>query len=223
MGLSLPFSFPSAKRKGEKPKNKNQATKGSFQYTHTHDRLRFSVFFPSLGATAKQCFLQRVCFGFRQRPSLSTFTSDSPGQLDILWHDGDTLGVDSAQVGVLEETDEVGLRSLLQGEDGGGLESQVRLEVLGDLSDESLERQLPDEELGRLLVPSDLTESDGSWSVSVRLLDASDGWGGLSGGLGRELLPWGLASGGLTGGLLGTGHVSFFFEFRACATRCLFL
>ena len=117
--------------------------------------------------------------------------------------------MDGAQVGVLEKTDEVGLGGFLESEDGGGLESQVRLEVLGDLSDESLERKLSDEKLGTLLVSSDLTKSDGSWPVSVRLLDTSDGWGGLSGGLGSELLSWGLSSGGLTSGLLGTSHFVF--------------
>ena len=37
---------------------------------------------------------------------LGTFTTDTSGQLDILGHDGDTLGMDSAKVGVFEETDE---------------------------------------------------------------------------------------------------------------------
>lgn len=49
--------------------------------------------------------------------------------------DSDTLGVDGAQVGVLEEGDEVGLDRLLQGADGGRLEAEVGLEVLGDLTD----------------------------------------------------------------------------------------
>ena len=50
--------------------------------------------------------------------SLSTFSTDASGKLDILGHDGDTLGVDSAQVGVLEEPDEVGFASLLESHDG---------------------------------------------------------------------------------------------------------
>jgi hypothetical protein len=112
--------------------------------------------------------------------------------------DGDTLGVDGAQVGVLEEGDEVGLDGLLESTDGGGLEAEVRLEVLGDLTDETLEWELSDQELGGLLVPTDLTESDGSGLVSVGLLDTSGGWCGLSGGLGSKLLTRGLASGGFT-------------------------
>ena len=44
---------------------------------------------------------------------LSPLSSDSPCQLDVLWHDGDTLGVDGAQVGVLEQADQVSLAGLL--------------------------------------------------------------------------------------------------------------
>ena len=87
--------------------------------------------------------------------------------------DGDTLGVDGAQVGVLEEGDEVSLNGLLKSTNGGRLEAEVGLEVLGDLTDETLEGELSDEELGRLLVTTDLTESDSSWLVSVGLLDTS--------------------------------------------------
>jgi hypothetical protein len=44
-----------------------------------------------------------------------------------------------SQVGVFEERDQVGLGGLLEGHDGGRLEAQVGLEVLGDLTDETLE------------------------------------------------------------------------------------
>ena len=46
---------------------------------------------------------------------------------EILGLDGDTLGVDGGQVGVLEERDEVRLGGLLEGHDGGGLEAEIRL------------------------------------------------------------------------------------------------
>ena len=116
--------------------------------------------------------------------------------------------MDGAQVGVLEETDQVSLAGLLQGHDGRALEAEVSLEVLGDLTDQALEGQLADEELSGLLVSPDLTESNGSWPVSVGLLDSSGSGGRLTGSLGGELLPGGLASGGLPCGLLGTGHCS---------------
>ena len=71
---------------------------------------------------------------------LSTFTTDAAGELDILGHDGDTLGVDGAQVGVLEQSNQVSLASLLQGHDGRALESEIGLEVLGDFTYKTLER-----------------------------------------------------------------------------------
>ena len=103
--------------------------------------------------------------------------------------------LDGSQVGVFEQGDEVSLGGFLQGHDGRGLESQVGLEVLGDFSNQSLEGELSDQELGRLLVLSDFSESDGTGPVSVGLLDTTGrGRGGLSGGLGGELLPGGLAT-----------------------------
>jgi len=143
---------------------------------------------------------------------LGSLSTDPPGQLDVLGHDGDTLGVDGAQVGVLKQPDEVGLTGLLQSSNGGGLESEISFEVLGDFSHETLEGQLPDEQLSGLLVSSDLPESHSSGPVSVRLLHSSGGGGGFPGSLGGELLPGGLASSRLTSGLLGTGHSSTWFE-----------
>jgi hypothetical protein len=117
--------------------------------------------------------------------------------------------VDGAEVGVLEETDEVSLRSLLESHDSRGLEAKVGLPLLGDLANESLEWKLSDEKLGRLLVSSNFTEGDGAGSVSVGLLDTSGGWGGLASGLGGKLLAGSLSSGGLAGGLLSSGHYTF--------------
>ena len=81
---------------------------------------------------------------------LGALATDAAGELDVLGHDGDALGVDGAEVGVLEEADEVSLSSLLEREDGGALEAEVGLEVLGDLTDQALERELADQELRRL-------------------------------------------------------------------------
>jgi len=83
--------------------------------------------------------------------------------------------VDGAEVGVLEETDHVGLSGLLEGEDGGGLEAEVVLELGSDLTDKSLEGKLADEELGGLLEATDLTESDGTRAEAMGLLDATSG------------------------------------------------
>ena len=114
--------------------------------------------------------------------------------------------MNGTQVGVLKESNEVGLGGFLKGEDGSRLESKVRLEVLGDLTDKALERGLADQEISGLLELADLTKSDGSRSVSVGLLDSSGGGGGLAGSLGGELLARSFSSSGLAGGLLGSGH-----------------
>ena len=126
--------------------------------------------------------------------------------MDVLWHDGDSLGVDGAQVGVFEETDQVSLAGLLKGHDGRALETQVGLEVLGDFSDEALERQLADQQLGRLLVATDLTKGHGTGAVTMRFLDTASGRRALASRLGRQLLAGRLATGGFASGLLGTGH-----------------
>jgi len=46
---------------------------------------------------------------------------------------------------------------------------------LSDFTDETLERELADKELGRLLITPDFTESDGTGTEPVRLLHATSG------------------------------------------------
>ena len=87
--------------------------------------------------------------------------------------DGDTLGMDGGQVGVLEERDEVRLGGLLEGTDGRRLEAKISLEVLGNFTDEALEGELADQELGRLLVATNLTKGNGTGAVTMGLLDSS--------------------------------------------------
>ena len=137
---------------------------------------------------------------------LSPLATDPAGQLDVLGHDGHTLGMDGTQVGVLKETDQVGLASLLQGHDGRALEAQVSLEVLGDLTDQTLEGQLPDQQFRALLVTTDLTKSHCSRPVTMGLLHSTGGRRALASGLGGQLLPRGLATGRLAGCLLCTCH-----------------
>ena len=79
---------------------------------------------------------------------LGALATDATSELDVFGHDGDALGVDGAEVDVLEEADKVGFSSFLEGKDGGGLEAEVGLEVLRNLAHEALEGQLADEELG---------------------------------------------------------------------------
>ena len=98
---------------------------------------------------------------------LGSLASDATSELNVLGHDGHPLGMDGCQVGVLEESNQVGLSCLLKSQHSAGLEAQVSLEVLGDLTHQPLEWQLPDEQLSGLLVLPDLTKCHSSRSVSA--------------------------------------------------------
>ena len=74
-------------------------------------------------------------------------SSNSLGELEISGHDGDSLGVDGAQVGVFEEGDEVSFSGFLEGQDSGGLEPEFLFPFVGDFSDHSLEGEFSDEEI----------------------------------------------------------------------------
>jgi len=130
--------------------------------------------------------------------SLRALTTEAAGKLNVLRLDGDTLGVDGAEVGIFEERDEIGFDGLLERTDGRALEAEVGFEILRDFTDKTLEGQLSDQKFGRLLVTTNLTESDGTRLVAMGLLDTAGGWGRLAGGLGSELLTRGLATSGLS-------------------------
>ncbi len=130
----------------------------------------------------------------RGRPSSCSgaFAADAASKLDILGKDSHTLGVDGTKVGVLEETGEVRLRSLLERHYGVRLEAQISLEVLRDLADETLEGELTHEKLGRLLISSDFTQRDSSRPEAMGLLHATGRRRGLARGLGGDRLARGL-------------------------------
>ena len=46
--------------------------------------------------------------------SLSSFSTNSSGELDVFGHDSDSLGVDGAQVGIFEQSYEVSFTGLLK-------------------------------------------------------------------------------------------------------------
>ena len=46
--------------------------------------------------------------------TLHTFSPDSPCQQYVLWHDGNSPGVDGTQVGIVKQPDKVCLRHLLE-------------------------------------------------------------------------------------------------------------
>lgn len=75
------------------------------------------LFLESIGGSEKSLLFCEL------KSCLRTFTTDAASQLDVLRHDGDTLGVDGAQVGVLEEANQVCFGRLLESHDGGALEA----------------------------------------------------------------------------------------------------
>jgi hypothetical protein len=115
--------------------------------------------------------------------NLCSFATNAASKLNILRHDSNTLGVNSAQVCILEQSDKVGLGCLLKSEDCSGLEAKVGLEILCYLTNETLEGSLANEQISRLLVLPDLTKSNSSRAVTVRLLDTSGGGCRLAGSL----------------------------------------
>ena len=138
--------------------------------------------------------------------NLRAFATDAACQLDVFWHDGNTLGVDGAQVGVFEKTNKVGFGCFLKCKNSGTLESKVGFEVLGDFTYQSLEWKLADQKIGRFLVSADLTKGNSSRPVSVWFLYTASGWGRFAGSFGCQLLAWSFATGGLASCLFGAGH-----------------
>ena len=138
--------------------------------------------------------------------NLSSLAADAAGQLDVLGHDGHPLGVDGADVGVLEQPHEIGLAGLLESHHSRALEAKVSLEVLGDLPHQALEGHLAEKQLRGLLVPPDLPQGHGARPVPVGLLDSASGRGTRPSSFGSELLPGSFPSGRLAGGLLGSCH-----------------
>ena len=98
---------------------------------------------------------------------MKLFAAYASSEDDVLGHGSDASGVYGAEVGVLEESDEVCLGGLLESEDGAGLESDVvAADVAGDMADEALEGEFGDEEVGGSLVAADFAESDGAGAIS---------------------------------------------------------
>jgi len=136
--------------------------------------------------------------------NLGTLSTDSPCQLDIFRHDGHTLSMDSTQVGVFKEADQVGLTGFLQSSNSSTLKTEICLEVLGNFSDQTLEGKLPDEQLSWLLVSTNFSQGNSARPVAMRFLHSTSWWGTLSSSLGCKLLSWSFTSSGLSCCLLCT-------------------
>jgi hypothetical protein len=70
----------------------------------------------------------------------------------------------------------------------------IKQHTLSNFTNKTLERELADEQLGRLLVTTDFTKSDRSRPETMGLLDTSSDGGCLASLLGSELLTRGLAT-----------------------------
>merc|ERR1719206_582575 len=116
--------------------------------------------------------------------NLGPLAPDPPGELDVFGHNGDPLSMDGTQVGVLEQPNQISLTGFLESSHGGRLESQIGLEILSYFTNQSLEGQLPDEQLSRLLVTTDLPKGHCARSVSMGLLHTPCARGTLPGCLG---------------------------------------
>ena len=138
---------------------------------------------------------------------LCAFSADAAGELYVFRHDGYSLGVDRTEVCVFEETNQIGFACLLQCHHSRALEAQLSLEILGDLTDETLEGQLADEKFGALLVAADFSEGNCAGPVAMRLLNTAGGRSAFSGCLSRQLFSGCFSSGRLASCLLGTSHL----------------
>ena len=126
---------------------------------------------------------------------LRAFSADATGELYVLRHDGYSLGVDRTEICVLEKTNQVGFACFLQGHHSGALEAELSLEILGDLTDETLEGQLADEKFGALLVAADFSEGNCAGPVAMRFLYPSSSRSTFPGCLCRQLFSGGFSSG----------------------------
>ena len=112
-------------------------------------------------------------------------SSDSSGELHVFLHDGGSLGVDGAEVGVLEDTDEISLRCFLKGYESLSLESEVLIDRSANVSHKSVEWSSWEKHVGGFLISLDLSKSDGTCSVShlfsftLGFLDSTLGWSSL--------------------------------------------
>ena len=92
---------------------------------------------------------------------LSTLATNTARQLHVLGHDGNTLGMNGAQVGVFKHSNKACFGSLLKGKDGSALETKVVspvIQSLSNLTNQALERSLANQQVRRLLVFSYLSQ-----------------------------------------------------------------
>ena len=114
-----------------------------------------------------------------------SITSDSSSEVHILLHDGNSVGVDGTKVGILENSDQVGLGTLLESLECVRGKSEVAVNTGGNRLDESHEWSSWDHVGHGFLVLLDLSEGNSSWLESdlslltISFLDSLGSSGGL--------------------------------------------
>lgn len=93
--------------------------------------------------------------------------SDAKRQLHVARLDGDTLCMDGAQDAVLKEGHQVRLARLLQRLDSIHAKAHIHHVPVSQLTDETLERQLGNQQLRRPLEAADVAESRRAWPITT--------------------------------------------------------
>jgi len=99
-------------------------------------------------------------------------------------------------------------RIYLKSSNGCALETKISLEVLCNLTDQSLEWQLADQQLSWLLITTDLTKCHSSWPVPMWLFHSASWRSTFTSRFCGKLFTWCLATSRLSGSLLRTSHES---------------
>ena len=138
---------------------------------------------------------------------LWSLATNSSCQLNVSWHDCNSLCMDRTQVGVFEKTNQICFGSFLQCENGRTLEPQICFEILRNFTNQSLKWKFPNQKISGFLVPSDFSKSNGSWAVAMRFFYTAGGGCGFASRLGGQLFAGGFAAGGFACSLLCPCHV----------------
>ena len=116
-----------------------------------------------------ECSCRKACCQVWSK--LSALTTDSASKLQVLGKDGCRLRMNCTKVGVFKQPDQVTLCCLLDRLNGRRLKTKIHLEILGDLTQKTTERQLAQKKLSRLLIAADLAQSHRARAIAVRLFD----------------------------------------------------
>merc|ERR1719433_1372284 len=117
--------------------------------------------------------------------------------------------MDGAQVGIFKKSNQISLGCFLESHDSAGLKPQVGLEILSNFTNKSLEGQLANQKLSRLLVTTNFAKSNSTRTITMWFLDSTSSRSRFPGSFGSQLFARSLSSGGFTGGLLSTSHLEF--------------